>query len=143
MVMKGEFGKSGTSAARVAEIAGYNVADGLVDPADNPEEHYKDILAAAAGMCDERLARIVAEEAPDTLRELERMGVPFHMDGNRYLEVTGCFASRPRMHMIPGHAEPIVAAQRREILQMGVPIHEHTMITCSWCRTERAWVRPA
>ncbi|MFI5339738.1 MAG: L-aspartate oxidase, partial [Candidatus Methylomirabilales bacterium] len=30
MVMKGEFGKSGTSAARVAEIAGYNVADGLV-----------------------------------------------------------------------------------------------------------------
>jgi succinate dehydrogenase/fumarate reductase flavoprotein subunit len=129
MVMKGEFGKSGTSAAKVAEAAGYNVADGLVDPEDNPEEHYKDILTAAAGTCDERLARIVAEDAPATLRELERMGVPFHLDGNRYLEVVGCFASRPRMHIIPGHAEPIVAAQRREILQMGVPIHEHTMIT--------------
>ncbi len=129
MVMKGEFGKSGTSAARVAEIAGYNVADGLVDPEDNPEEHYKDIIAAASGTCDERLARIVAEDAPETLRELERMGVPFHMDGGRYLEVTGCFASRPRMHMIPGHAEPIVAAQRREILRMDVPVHEHTMIT--------------
>jgi fumarate reductase (CoM/CoB) subunit A len=129
MVMKGEFGKSGTSAAKVAEAAGYNVADGLVDPEDDPEEHYKDIIAAAAGTCDERLARIVAEDAPETLRELERMGVPFHMDGNRYLEVIGCFASRPRMHIIPGHAEPIVAAQRREILRMGVPIHEHTMIT--------------
>jgi len=129
MVMKGEFGKSGTSAARVAEVAGYNVADGLVDPEDSPEEHYKDIIAAASGTCDERLARIVAEGAPETLRELERMGVPFHMDGNRYLEVTGCFASRPRMHMIPGHAEPIVAAQRREILRMGVPVHEHTMVT--------------
>lgn len=129
MVMKGEFGKSGTSAAKVAEAAGYNVADGLVDPEDNPEEHYKDIVAAAAGTCDERLARIVAEDAPATLRELERMGVPLHLDGNRYLEVVGCFASRPRMHIIPGHAEPIVAAQRREILQMGVPIHEHTMIT--------------
>jgi fumarate reductase (CoM/CoB) subunit A len=129
MVMKGEFGKSGTSAARVAEAAGYNVADGLVDSEDNPDEHYKDIVAAAAGTCDERLARIVAEDAPETLRELERMGVPFHMDGTRYLEVVGCFASRPRMHIIPGHAEPIVAAQRREILGMGVPIHEHTMIT--------------
>jgi fumarate reductase (CoM/CoB) subunit A len=129
MVMKGEFGKSGTSAAKVAEAAGYNVADGLVDPADCPEEHYKDILVAAAGTCDERLARIVAEAAPETLRELERMGVPFHMDGNHYLEVTGCFATRPRMHIIPGHAEPIVAAQRKEILGMGVPIYEHTMIT--------------
>ncbi len=129
MIMKGEFGKSGTSAARVAEAAGYNVADALVDPEDNPEQHYKDILAAAAGTCDERLARIVAEDASETLRELERMGVPFHMDGNRYLEVVGCFASRPRMHIIPGHAEPIVAAQRREILAMGVPIYEHTMIT--------------
>jgi succinate dehydrogenase/fumarate reductase flavoprotein subunit len=129
MVMKGEFGKSGTSAAKVAEAAGYNVADGLVDPEDNPEEHYKDIVTAAAGTCDERLARIVAEDAPETLRELERMGVPFHRDGDRYLEVVGCFASRPRMHIIPGHAEPIVAAQRREILGMGVPIHEHTMIT--------------
>ena len=129
MVMKGEFGKSGTSAAKVAEAAGYNVADGLVDPQDNPEQHYRDILAAAAGTCDERLAWIVAEDAPGTLRELERMAVPFHMDGDHYLEVVGCFASRPRMHIIPGHAEPIVAAQRREILGMGVSIHEHTMIT--------------
>ena len=129
MVMKGQFGTSGTSAARVAEAAGYNAADGLVDPEDSPEEHFRDILAAAAGMCDERLARIVAQDAPETLRELERMGVPFHMDGDRYLEVTGCFASRPRMHIIPGHAEPIVAAQRREVLGMGVPVHEHTMIT--------------
>ncbi|MBI3086715.1 MAG: FAD-binding protein [candidate division NC10 bacterium] len=129
MLMKGTFGKSGASAFKVAEAAGYNVADGLVDAADNPEEHYKDILAAAAGTCDERLARIVAEEAPASLRELERLGVPFHMDGNRYLEVTGCFATRPRMHIIPGHAEPIVAAQRKEILALGLPVFEHTMVT--------------
>lgn len=48
MVMKGTFGKSGASAFKVAEAAGYNVADGLFDPADNPEEYYRDILAAAA-----------------------------------------------------------------------------------------------
>jgi succinate dehydrogenase/fumarate reductase flavoprotein subunit len=129
MVMKGTFGKSGTSAARVAEAAGYNVADGLADPADNPDEHLRDILAAAAGTCDERLAYLVAHEAPESLYELERIGVPFHRDGERYLEVLGCFATRPRMHIIPGHAEPIVAAQRREILGRGIPIYEHAMIT--------------
>lgn len=129
MVTKGAFGHSGSSAYKVAEIAGYNVADGQVDPADNPEEHLRDILAAAAGTCDENLARIVAEEAPATLPELRRLGVPFHMDGDRYLEVLGCFASRPRMHLIEGHAEPIVAAQRREVLALGIPVHEHTMIT--------------
>jgi len=129
MVMKGTFGKSGASAFKVAEAAGYNVADGLVDPADTPEEHYKDILAAAAGTCDERLARIVAEEAAASLRELERLGVPFHMDGNRYLEVIGCFATRPRMHIIPGHAEPIVAAQRKAILALGLPVYEDTTVT--------------
>ena len=129
MVMKGKYGKSGASAARLAEAAGYNVADGQVDPEDNPEEHFKDIVRAAAGMCDERLARIVAEEAPLTLQELERIGVPFHKDGERYLEVVGCFATRPRMHIIPGHAEPIVAAQRRETLDLGIPVYEHTMIT--------------
>lgn len=129
MVMKGRFGHSGSSAYKVAEIAGYNAADGMVDPDDSPAEHLRDILAAAAGTCDERLARIVAEEAPATLPELARLGVPFHMDGERYLEVKGCFASRPRMHLVQGHAEPIVAAQRREILALGTPVHEGTMVT--------------
>lgn len=48
MVMKGLFGKCGTTAYKVVEIAGYNAADGQVDPEDSPEEHLKDILAAAA-----------------------------------------------------------------------------------------------
>lgn len=39
MVMKGTFGRCGTTAYRVAEIAGYNAADGLVDPEDSPKEH--------------------------------------------------------------------------------------------------------
>lgn len=129
LVTKGRFGHSGSSAYKVAEIAGYNAADGQVDPDDNPGEHLRDILAAAAGTCDERLARIVAEEAPATLVELRRLGVPFHMDGDRYVEVKGCFASRPRMHLVPGHAEPIVAAQKAAIDSLGLPVHEHTTIT--------------
>jgi succinate dehydrogenase/fumarate reductase flavoprotein subunit len=129
MVMKDRFGTSGASAFKVAETAGYNVADGLVDPGDTPEEHFKDIIAAAAGTCDERLARIVAEEAHPSLRELERLGVPFLMDGNRHVVSVACFSTRPRTHLIPGHAEPIVAAQRKEILSLSLPVYENTMVT--------------
>ena len=32
LVTKGEFGKSGTTAFRVADTAGFNMADGIVDP---------------------------------------------------------------------------------------------------------------
>lgn len=129
MVMKGLFGRCGTTAYRVAEIAGYNAADGLVDPEDSPVEHLKDILAAAAGTCDERLASILAHEAPGTLAGLEAWQVPLEMDGGRYLEVLGCFATRPRMHIIRGHAEPVLAAMVPRIRDVGVRVVENTMVT--------------
>ena len=129
MVMKGLFGHCGATAYKVAEIAGYNAADGLVDPEDSPEEHLKDILQASAGTCDERLASILAHEAPSTLPELESWNVPLEKDGGRYLEVLGCFASRPRMHIIRGHAEPILVALEPEIRGLGVTVVENTMVT--------------
>ena len=129
MVMKGSFGKCGATAYRVAEIAGYNAADGLIDPEDTPDEHLRDILAAAAGTCDERLARILAREAPATLRELEDWNVPLERVGDRYLEVLGCFATRPRMHIVRGHAEPILAAMVSRIRNIGVTVVEDTLVT--------------
>lgn len=129
MVMKGTFGRCGTTAYRVAEIAGYNAADGLVDPEDSPKEHLRDILAAAAGMCDERLASILAQEAPLTLPELESWNVPLERDGDHYLEVIGCFATKPRMHIIRGHAEPLLAAMVPRIRDLGVAVVENTIIT--------------
>jgi len=129
MVMKGRFGKCGATAYKIAEMAGYNFADGSPDPEDSPAEHLKDILAAAAGTCDERLAAILAEEAPRTIRDLEAWGVPLVKDGDRYLAVVGCFASRPRMHVVPGHAEPILAALVEQLRARDVAIYEDTLIT--------------
>ena len=129
MVMKGLFGKCGATAYKVAEIAGYNAADREVDPEDSPEEHLNDILVAAAGTCDERLASILAHEAPSTLPELESWRVPLEKEGGRYLEVLGCFASRPRMHIVRGHAEPILAALVPRIQGLGVTVVENTMVT--------------
>lgn len=129
MVLKGKLGKSGATAYKVAEMAGFNAADAQVDPLDSPEEHYKDIMRAAYGMADPELARIVAEEAPQALKKLEEWGVTFERDGDRYLEFTSCFSTRPRTHVIKGHGEPIIDALVREIRKRDISVYENCQVT--------------
>ncbi|HST35475.1 MAG TPA: FAD-binding protein, partial [Allosphingosinicella sp.] len=42
---------------------------------DSWQHHYDDTIAAGRGLCDETLARLVCEQAPECIRELERWGV--------------------------------------------------------------------
>jgi succinate dehydrogenase / fumarate reductase, flavoprotein subunit len=42
---------------------------------DDPQHHFDDTIAAGRGLCDEELARLLCEEAPDCIRELDRWGV--------------------------------------------------------------------
>ena len=130
LVTKGLFGKSGTTAFRVADTAGYNFADGIVDPEDNPDQHLADIRRAGRGMEYEDLARVLAVEAVDTAPFLEKLGVGFEKDAatNRYIEVTGCFAARPRMHILKDHGEQIIRAMVPAIKGLPIRIVERTLI---------------
>ncbi|MFZ5595844.1 MAG: FAD-binding protein [Bacillota bacterium] len=119
----------GSTAFKVAETAGFNVPDGQVDSLDNPDEFYKDIMGAALGMADPRLAEVLVEDAGDTLKFLVEAGVPFVYDGDRFLEVVGCFASRPRMHIIKGHGEPIVKALKSRVKELNIPVINKVMVT--------------
>jgi succinate dehydrogenase/fumarate reductase flavoprotein subunit len=114
----------------VADTAGFNVADGCVDPEDSPVEHYKDILNAGLGMAYSNLAKVLAEEALATIPFLESRGAEFQKDPEtrRYLEVVGCFASRPRMHILKGHGEPIVRALTSEIREAPIKVFEDTLV---------------
>jgi succinate dehydrogenase flavoprotein subunit len=42
---------------------------------DGPRCHYADTIAAGRGLCDETLAQLLCEEAPDCIRELDAWGV--------------------------------------------------------------------
>jgi len=130
VICKGRFGKCGTTAFPVADTAGFNVADGCVDPEDSPVEHYKDILNAGLGMAYSNLAKVLSEEAPATIPFLESRGAEFQKDPEtgRYLEVVGCFASRPRMHILKGHGEPIIRALTTEIRETPIRIFENTLV---------------
>ncbi|HHW43442.1 MAG TPA: FAD-binding protein, partial [Desulfotomaculum sp.] len=130
MVLKGVLGESGATAYKVAEMAGFNVADGQVDPLDSPEEHYKDIINAGQGMADPVLARIVAEEAPQVLKTLQEWGVPFEKDRDGYLEFLSCFSTRPRTHVIKGHGEPIIKALVARIRKYSnIQVYENCLVT--------------
>jgi succinate dehydrogenase/fumarate reductase flavoprotein subunit len=62
---------------------------------DTWQHHYDDTIAAGRGLCDQALAQLLCEEAPDCIRELDRWGVGWaRKDGH----ITATMA--------PGHDRP-------------------------------------
>lgn len=74
IVSKGLSFKSGCTT--LAE-GGYNAAFGTVDCTDTPQAHFEDTLKGGAYLNDPKLARILVDEAPERLIELERYGALF------------------------------------------------------------------
>jgi L-aspartate oxidase len=72
------------AAARLGEGASSSWAQGgiaaAVGEGDSTEAHARDTIAAGAGIVDETVARTVANEAPDRIRDLLMYGVPFDRD---------------------------------------------------------------
>jgi succinate dehydrogenase/fumarate reductase flavoprotein subunit len=88
------------------------------------------MLRAGLGMAYPQLANVLAHEAAATIPFLEARGAEFQKDSatGRYLEVVGCFASRPRMHILKGHGEPIIRALTAEIKEADIGVFENTLI---------------
>lgn len=115
LASKKPLGCGGASTFPVAEMAGYNAGDPR-KPGDI-QKHYQDIIDAGQGMAEPLLAQILAENAPDTITELEKWGVVFEREGGDYYIFRSCFANTPRTHVVRGHGEPIVNAMIRQIAQ--------------------------
>lgn len=63
---------------------------GVLDPADNIENHAEDTMTAGAGLCDEHVVRQVVEAAPRLIRELVALGAKFDQkDGHIALTTEG------------------------------------------------------
>jgi succinate dehydrogenase / fumarate reductase flavoprotein subunit len=74
------------------------VALGEQEP-DHWEHHYADTLAAGRGLCDPVLARLLCEEGPEVIREMDEWGVGWaRQDGSRRGPMKQAFA--------PGHDRP-------------------------------------
>lgn len=140
MALKGEVGTSGSTCYRTRSPHGsaYQCADGCSEAdGDSPDLHYQDILDAALGMADPRLARILADEAPERLRELITWGFvadpePDAARGRPHWSGYSCLATKPRAHGIwdvtAGHAGALVLAAQTEMERHGVDVLPHTAI---------------
>ncbi len=62
---------------------------------DHWSHHYDDTLEAGRGLCDERLARLLCEEGPDCIRQMDEWGIGWARKDGR---ITQAFA--------PGHDRP-------------------------------------
>jgi succinate dehydrogenase / fumarate reductase flavoprotein subunit len=63
---------------------------------DDWHHHYADTIAAGRGLCDERLARLLCEEAPDCIRELDAWGVGWARKDGHITATTAPGHDRPR-----------------------------------------------
>jgi succinate dehydrogenase/fumarate reductase flavoprotein subunit len=63
---------------------------------DDPQAHYDNTIAAGRGLCDEELSRLLCEDAPDCIRELDRWGVGWARKDGHITATTAPGHDRPR-----------------------------------------------
>ncbi|MCI9122064.1 MAG: FAD-binding protein [Oscillibacter sp.] len=127
---KGAIGRSGATYFSVAEVGAFNVPDGAIDPTDHPDEFYSDIMDAAQGMADCRLARIVADEAIPAKDYLEKLGLRYaRSEDGGYMGYRACFSKKTRSHVVENHFKPLVKVLREEVARRGIQTLEGVTVT--------------
>jgi succinate dehydrogenase/fumarate reductase flavoprotein subunit len=63
---------------------------------DHWSHHYADTLSAGRGLCAEPLARLLCEEGPDCIREMDEWGVGWARKGGRIVQARAPGHDRPR-----------------------------------------------
>ena len=98
---------------------------------DSAELHYRDTLAAGAGLCDPEAVRILVEEAPDRIADLVNFGVPFDTLNGEVALTREAAHSVPRILHAGGDAtgEHIEVTLSRMARLAKVAILEHFLAT--------------
>lgn len=70
-----------------------------IQEGDTPDLHFKDTIDAGAGLCDEKMVRILVEEGPERVQELIDMGAEFdQVDGKLHYTQEGAHSKRRILH---------------------------------------------
>ena len=116
------------SATPLAETASYWAQGGLaaalaVD--DSAEQHLADTISAGRGLVREAAARVLVDEAPGVVRDLESLGVHFDADRHGTLAL-GLEGGHTRRRVV--HAGGSTTG-RRVVRQLSAIVAEHERIT--------------
>jgi L-aspartate oxidase len=102
-----------------------------MSPQDSPELHLKDTLEAGVGLCDEPAVRVLVEEGPARIRELERLGTHFdRRDGRLILGKEGAHSMARIVHAGGDATGSVVASSLAEVITSGgrVEVHENEFV---------------
>jgi len=141
-------GLAGLSAAlhlapthRVAVLTKRELADGssawaqggiaaVMAEGDSFEAHVRDTLVAGAGLCDPAATRFVIEHAPENIRWLQSLGVPFTQEnGQLHLTREGGHSERRIVHATDATGAAVQATLMQRVRATpNITLFEHHML---------------
>lgn len=83
---------------------------------DSPKLHSQDTLAAGAALCDEEAVRVLVEEGPARVRELQVAGAEFDLTPNGALKL-GREAAHSRRRIVHSHGDRTGAEVARTLVE--------------------------
>jgi fumarate reductase (CoM/CoB) subunit A len=96
LLSKGKSIHSGSSFFPLVHGWGMQASMPEYNPNDSPEDHLRETLERGLGVCDEKLARILVEEAGDRVRDLQSLGLEFRESNGKISQIVGCFSKGRR-----------------------------------------------
>ncbi len=98
---------------------------------DSPELHFKDTMKAGDGLCDPEAVRILANEAPDRISDLVRLGVPFDTVNGAIALTMEAAHSVPRILHAGGDATGahIEATLSTRVREYKIKVLEYCLVT--------------
>lgn len=132
------------SSSPLAQSASYWAQGGLaaaLDPDDTVDLHLADTVAAGRGATSRRMAEILCAEAPERVRELERLGISFDRsaDGKLLLSLEGGHTRRRVAHAGGSATGRHVTARLSELVtaEDGIDVYERTSANALWVEDGR------
>jgi succinate dehydrogenase flavoprotein subunit len=92
---------------------------------DHWSHHYADTLAAGRGLCAEPLARLLCEEGPDCIREMDAWGIGWARQDGRIVQAQAPGHDRPRCVYVDFlNTGPAVSKTLRTVVNRTAGIHK-------------------
>ena len=97
---------------------------------DSFDAHVQDTLVAGAGLCDPGVTRFVIEHAPENIRWLQELGVPFSLeDGQLHLTREGGHSERRIVHATDATGAAVQDTLMAKVrAQPNITLFEHHML---------------
>ena len=97
---------------------------------DSFDAHVQDTLVAGAGLCDPEVTRFVVQHAPENIRWLQQLGVPFSLeDGQLHLTREGGHSERRIVHATDATGAAVQDTLMDKVRrQPNITLFEHHML---------------